>query len=102
MPRPNATPWWGATAGAVVLSAAVGMAAAGTATAQEGGFVLTGSWSFASGIKHSTHIHTLGLVEGTHEPRIFVLPVEKATLIENWDVLGLRATEPGVVVCLAR
>jgi indole-3-acetate monooxygenase len=64
----------------------------GTATAQEGGFVLTGSWSFASGIKHSTHIHTLGLVEGTHEPRIFVLPVEKATLIENWDVLGLRAT----------
>ena len=34
MPRPNATPWWGAPAAAVVLSAAVGMAAAGTATAQ--------------------------------------------------------------------
>jgi alkylation response protein AidB-like acyl-CoA dehydrogenase len=57
-----------------------------------GGFTLSGSWSFASGIKHSTHIHTLGLVEGTNEPRIFVLPVGKATLIENWDVLGLRAT----------
>ena len=64
----------------------------GMATPQDGGFVLSGSWSFASGIKHSTHIHTLGLVEGTDEPRIFVLPVEKATLIENWDVLGLRAT----------
>jgi indole-3-acetate monooxygenase len=64
----------------------------GTAVAQAGGFLLTGSWSFASGIKHATHIHTLGVVEGTGEPRIFVLPVGQATLIDNWDVLGLRAT----------
>src|SRR5262245_30806709 len=64
----------------------------GNATPQPGGFALSGSWSFASGIKHATHIHTLGLIEGTGEPRIFVLPVGKATLIENWDVLGLRGT----------
>jgi alkylation response protein AidB-like acyl-CoA dehydrogenase len=31
-------------------------------------------------------------VQGTGEPRIFVLPVSQATLIDNWDVLGLRAT----------
>jgi len=64
----------------------------GTAVAQDDGFVLSGSWSFASGIKHATHIHTLGVVDGTGEPRIFVLPVTQATLIDNWDVLGLRAT----------
>ena len=64
----------------------------GTAVPRTGGFDLTGSWSFASGIKHATHIHTLGLIDGTSEARIFVLPVEKATLIENWDVLGLRGT----------
>ena len=64
----------------------------GAAVRQAGGFSLSGSWSFASGIKHSTHIHTLGIIEGTGEPRIFVLPVGKATLIDNWDVLGLRAT----------
>ena len=64
----------------------------GTAVPRDGGFMLSGSWSFASGIRHSTHIHTLGVIEGTGEPRIFVLPVEKATLIDNWDVLGLRAT----------
>jgi alkylation response protein AidB-like acyl-CoA dehydrogenase len=64
----------------------------GTAVAQDGGHVLSGSWSFASGIKHSGFIHTLGIVEGTGEPRIFVLPVEQATLIDNWDVMGLRAT----------
>src|SRR3954468_15789166 len=64
----------------------------GTAVPAAGGFRLTGSWSFASGIKHSTHIHTLGIIEGTGEPRIFVLPVGHATLLDNWDVLGLRAT----------
>jgi indole-3-acetate monooxygenase len=64
----------------------------GTAVPRDGGFVLTGSWSFASGIRHSTHIHTLGVIEGTGEPRIFVLPVGNATLIDNWDVLGLRGT----------
>ena len=64
----------------------------GNAVPHGGGFRLTGSWSFASGIRHATHIHTLGVIEGTGEPRIFVLPVDQATLIDNWDVLGLRAT----------
>jgi alkylation response protein AidB-like acyl-CoA dehydrogenase len=64
----------------------------GIAKPVPGGYRLTGSWSFASGIKHGTHIHTLGLIEGTNEARIFVLPVEQATLIDNWDVMGLRAT----------
>jgi alkylation response protein AidB-like acyl-CoA dehydrogenase len=64
----------------------------GKAVPHDGGFLLSGSWSFASGIKHSSHIHTLGVIEGTNEPRIFVLPVEQAKLIDNWDVLGLRGT----------
>ena len=64
----------------------------GTAITTDGGFLLSGSWSFASGLKHSTHIHTLGVIEETGEPRIFVVPVEQATLIDNWDVLGLRGT----------
>jgi alkylation response protein AidB-like acyl-CoA dehydrogenase len=64
----------------------------GTATPVAGGFRLTGSWSFASGIKHGTHIHTLGVVPDTGEARIFVLPVGQATLLDNWDVMGLRAT----------
>src|SRR5687767_15156937 len=55
----------------------------GTAVPQHGGFRLSGSWSFASGIKHATHIHTLGVIQGTGEPRIFVLPVSQATLIDN-------------------
>jgi alkylation response protein AidB-like acyl-CoA dehydrogenase len=65
---------------------------AGSAVPHAGGFLLSGSWSFASGIRHATHIHTLGVIEGTGEPRIFVLPVGEATLVDNWDVLGLRGT----------
>lgn len=64
----------------------------GKAVKHKDGFLLSGSWSFASGLKHSTHIHTLGIIEETGEPRIFVLPVEKAKLIDNWDVMGLRGT----------
>jgi indole-3-acetate monooxygenase len=64
----------------------------GKAVPKGGGFNLSGAWSFASGIKHGTHIHTLGLIDGTNEARIFVFPVGKAKLIDNWDVLGLRAT----------
>jgi indole-3-acetate monooxygenase len=64
----------------------------GNAVPTEGGYLLSGSWSFASGIKHGTHIHTLGIIETTGEPRIFVLPVGQAKLIDNWDVLGLRGT----------
>ncbi|WP_448608770.1 acyl-CoA dehydrogenase family protein [Geodermatophilus sp. URMC 60] len=64
----------------------------GTAVTDGDGYRLSGDWSFASGIKHSQWIHTLGIIQETGEPRIFVLPVEKAELLETWDVMGLKAT----------
>ncbi|KXX59093.1 acyl-CoA dehydrogenase family protein [Rhodococcus sp. LB1] len=64
----------------------------GKAVPVDGGYLLSGEWSFASGIKHATHIHTAAIVEGTGEMLIFVLPTEEAILVDNWDVMGLRAT----------
>jgi alkylation response protein AidB-like acyl-CoA dehydrogenase len=65
----------------------------GTAVPTEGGYLVSGSWSFASGLKHGTHIHTLAIITTTGEPRIFVVPVEQAELLWNsWDVMGLRGT----------
>lgn len=64
----------------------------GRAVTTKGGYLVSGSWSFGSGLKHSTYIHTAATVEETGEPRIFNLPIEKAKLIDNWDVMGLRAT----------
>ncbi len=65
---------------------------AGKAVATKGGYNVTGQWSFASGIKHSTWIHTAAVIEGTGEIRIFNMPVEQAKFTDNWDVMGLRAT----------
>ncbi|OZM81330.1 acyl-CoA dehydrogenase family protein [Pseudonocardia sp. MH-G8] len=64
----------------------------GRAVRDDGGYRLSGSWGFASGIKHASWIHTLAVVEETGDPLIFVLPVGKADLADNWDVLGLAAT----------
>ena len=64
----------------------------GTARIVDGGLSLSGAWSFGSGLKHSTHVHSLGIIEETGEPRIFVTPIEAVNLIDNWDVMGLRGT----------
>ncbi len=65
--------------------------------------VLSGAWSYASGLLHASHIHTGAIVHengapridpATGEPefRVFVVPIEAAEIRGNWDVLGLRAT----------
>ena len=64
----------------------------GTAVPADGGVLLSGSWRFASGVKHAQVLHTAGLVTDTGQARICVFGVDQATLIDNWDVLGLRAT----------
>ena len=64
----------------------------GRAEKTEGGYTLSGEWSFASGLKHSQIVHTGSFCAETGQARICVLPVEQATLIDNWDVMGLRAT----------
>ncbi|SEF91989.1 Acyl-CoA dehydrogenase [Nonomuraea solani] len=64
----------------------------GVAVREDGGFRLSGQWSFASGMLHSQYVHSLGAVEGTDDVRIFITPIEDAKLLGNWDVLGLRAT----------
>lgn len=64
----------------------------GTAKMVAGGLSLSGSWSFGSGLKHSSHVHSLGIIEETGEPRIFVTPIQAVNLIDNWDVMGLCGT----------
>ncbi|MFF4622318.1 acyl-CoA dehydrogenase family protein [Nonomuraea jabiensis] len=64
----------------------------GIAVPEDGGFRLSGQWSFASAMLHSQYVHSLGAIEGTDEVRIFITPIEDVKLLGNWDVLGLRAT----------
>lgn len=58
----------------------------------DGGYLVSGSWSFASGIKHATHLHTAAADTETGPPRFFILPVEQVTFSDNWNVLGLCGT----------
>ena len=64
----------------------------GTARKVDGGYRLTGSWSFASGLPHASHIHTAAVVVETGQPLVFTLPKEQATIVDNWDVMGLKAS----------
>lgn len=64
----------------------------GRAVAVDGGYLVSGSWQFASGLRHATHVHTAALDGDTGEMLVFTLPKEQATLVDNWDVMGLRAT----------
>jgi len=76
----------------------------GRARPVDGGFVVDGRWSFASGISHSTWWNAGCLVarDGggdedaprlpAPEAQLVFFPAADGKLIENWDVGGLRGT----------
>ena len=64
-----------------------------SAVPADGGYVLSGAWSFGSGMLHAQYTHNLAIVEGTGDARIFCTGVEDIEMdLASWDVLGLRAT----------
>jgi indole-3-acetate monooxygenase len=66
----------------------------GGAVPETGGYRLSGTWSYASGLRHAQYAHAVAFVvhDGPPEMLAFTFPVEEAVLGDNWDVLGLRAT----------
>jgi 3-hydroxy-9,10-secoandrosta-1,3,5(10)-triene-9,17-dione monooxygenase len=63
----------------------------------DGGFRLSGRWSFSSGCEHCDWIFLGGMVPpaaGETEPhyRTFMLPKSDYQIVRNWDTIGLRAT----------
>lgn len=71
----------------------------GLAPATEGGYTLSGRWQFSSGSKHSEWVILGGIVPaaqdappGPPDMRNFVIHKDDFEIVENWDVLGLKAT----------
>lgn len=64
----------------------------GTARRVEGGYRITGSWQFASGLPHASHIHTAVFCADTGEALVCTFPKEEATIVDNWDVMGLQGS----------
>ena len=68
----------------------------------DGGYRLTGTWSFASGSRHTTWIGAHSAVQnpdgsphiryGKPDVRSFLFLREQAAIIDDWHVLGLRGT----------
>jgi alkylation response protein AidB-like acyl-CoA dehydrogenase len=73
-----------------------------TAIRVDGGYRLTGTWSFASGSRHTTWIGAHSAVQnpdgtphiryGRPDVRSFLFLRAKAKIIDDWHVLGLRGT----------
>jgi alkylation response protein AidB-like acyl-CoA dehydrogenase len=75
----------------------------GTAQVVDGGFRLTGQWSFASGCRHATWLAGRGPVlgedgrpridpDGAPETRMFLFPAAQAEIVDAWQVNALRGT----------
>ena len=71
----------------------------------EGGHLLSGEWAMSSGSRHATWLGLMAQVfdkSGTPVPlgggvstRIFFAPAKCVELVENWNAIGLRATNSG-------
>ena len=68
-----------------------------------GGYRVTGRWDFASGCRHSNWMGAHGMVvepdgslrlnrSGRPTVLTWLFPAEQATLLDNWDPIGLRGT----------
>ena len=63
------------------------------ATPAEDGYRLSGHWDFSSGSSHSTWLAARAPVEGqAGGHRMFMVPKADATMLDTWQVNGLRGT----------
>lgn len=74
----------------------------GKAVVTEGGYNLSGKWSFSSGSAHATWVLLGGLVfdaEGNIvDFKTFMLPRDKYEIVDVWNVVGLRGTGSNDIV----
>ncbi|MDQ6526055.1 flavin-dependent monooxygenase [Nocardioides sp. LHD-245] len=86
--------------GSVRLSSSY--APTGKAVVTEGGFTLSGKWSFSSGSDHCAWVLLGGLVFNAEgqvvDFRTFMVPREKYQVVDVWNVVGLRGTGSNDIV----
>ena len=92
MPEPLAREIWGAQRAVV----ANGPPTNAAAVPVNGGYRLTGRWNFSSGCRHATWMAAAAPVKDPstdkREDRMLIMPKEQVTLVDVWQVNGLRGT----------
>ena len=64
----------------------------------EGGYQLSGRWSFSSGSQHCQWVFVGAVVPlpddpfNMHNYRTFLVPIADYEIVDNWDVVGLQGT----------
>jgi alkylation response protein AidB-like acyl-CoA dehydrogenase len=66
----------------------------GSATPTEGGYIVNGRWTFASGCQHSDWFIAHCIVDDGRMPpmRMMVVPGSDVDIVDTWRVSGLRGT----------
>jgi 3-hydroxy-9,10-secoandrosta-1,3,5(10)-triene-9,17-dione monooxygenase len=64
----------------------------GRAKVHGDGYVLDGRWQWGTGVMHSDWALLSGIVEGTGELKMFVLPISDVAIIDVWHVDGMAGT----------
>lgn len=64
----------------------------GTARRVPGGYLLRGTWAFASGSAHADWLVCAAKVEGTDDVVLLFVPWDSATLLDTWYSLGLHGS----------
>ena len=67
----------------------------GTAEPADGGYVVSGTWDYCSGIAHATHFMGNATVAGTSDRIAVVIPRQQVTVLDDWGggaTLGMNAS----------
>ncbi len=84
--------------GHVVISASFSFQDA-RAEPVDGGYRISGTWHFCSGVPHATHHMPLVPVAGGEESIVAIVPREQFRMLDNWgDLIGLKGSGSHSVV----
>jgi len=68
----------------------------GTAHSTENGYMISGSWNYASGSMHaSAFTGNVRIADGPNEGdvRAFIMPARQVDIRQTWNAMGMRATD---------
>jgi alkylation response protein AidB-like acyl-CoA dehydrogenase len=65
---------------------------AGKAVAVDGGYRVTGRWTYGTGILHSDWLVANSIVQDSNEIRFMFMQKSVAKIIDDWNVSGMRGT----------